>query len=127
MKLEHIAINVPDVRAAAPWYAEHLGMSIVLAADAEPYMHFLADDDGSMVELYSRSDVAPPDYSQINAFNLHFAFRVDDIEGTRDRLLAAGCSPVDEILTTPAGDQLIFLRDPWGVPLQLVRRNKPLL
>jgi hypothetical protein len=34
---------------------------------------------------------------------------------------------VDEIVTTPAGDQLVFLRDPWGVTVQLAKRGTPLV
>ena len=127
MKLEHSAINVPDVRAAAQWYVENLGMRIVIASQTAPYMTFIADSAGSMMELYTRTDIAPPDYSQINAFNLHFAFSVDDIEGTRDALIAAGATTTDQITTNPAGDQLIFLRDPWQVPIQILKRKKPMI
>ena len=126
MNLEHIAINVPNVRAAAQWYANNLDMRIVLSANQPPYMHFLADNKGSMMEFYSRTDVAPPDYQSLNPFNLHLAFQVDDIVGKRDALIRAGASLEDDITPTSVGDQLAFLRDPWGVPLQLVKRNKSL-
>jgi len=127
MKFEHAAINVPDVKAAAQWYVDNLGMRIVVAGQAAPYMTFIADSAGSMIEIYTRTDIAPPDYSQINPFNLHFAFAVDDMEGTRDALIAAGATTTDQITTTPAGDQLLFLRDPWQVPIQIVKRKKPMI
>jgi hypothetical protein len=31
------------------------------------------------------------------------------------------------VATTPAGDQLAMLRDPWGVAIQLVKRAQPLM
>ena len=124
MKLEHIAINVPDSRAAAEWYAQHLGLKIVVAADASPYMRFISDGAGSMIEFYTRTDILPPDYSQIDPFTLHLAFTVEDMAATRDALVAAGATVVDEIVTTPAGDQLLFLRDPWQVPLQILKRKQ---
>ena len=31
------------------------------------------------------------------------------------------------ITVTPAGDEMVFLRDPWGVAVQLVKRARPLL
>jgi len=34
---------------------------------------------------------------------------------------------VGDISTTAAGDKLVFLRDPWQVPLQLVQRLKPMI
>lgn len=127
MKLEHAAINVPDSRAAADWYVKHLGMKIVVAADAPSYMRFISDSAGAMVELYTRTDIAPPDYSAINPFNLHFAFAVEDMEATRDALVAAGATVVDSINTTPSGDQILFLRDPWQLPIQLVKRKKSMI
>lgn len=127
MKLEHIALNVSDARAAATWYAEHLGMRIVKRNEQPPYIHFLADDDGSMIELYSNPAGEIPGYAEMSPFTLHIAFAVDDIAAKHARLLDAGASAVGPIDTTPAGDQLAFLRDPWGVTLQLVRRQESLL
>ena len=126
MKLEHVAINVPDAQAAAKWYAENLGLRIMLSSDQTPYMTFVGDEDGSMIELYTRTDVAPPDYAAINPFNLHLAFAEEDIETRRDALVAAGATVVGDITTTPEGNRLLFLRDPWNVPLQLVKRKEPL-
>lgn len=47
--------------------------------------------------------------------------------GMRARLIAAGATPAGEIVVTPAGDELAMLRDPWGIPLQLVRRAEPMI
>ncbi len=127
MKLEHVAINVPDPAAMARWWGEHLGMRTVLASQDSPYIHFIADEAGSMLELYNNPAAPMPDYASMNPFNLHIAFSSADIEADRQRLIAAGATPVGEITTTPAGDKLAFLRDPWQVPFQFVQRKKPLL
>lgn len=127
MKLEHVALNVPDAQAAAAWYQEHLNLRIVKASEASPYIHFLADEAGSMLELYSNPAAPTPNYSVQHPVTLHLAFLAQDIEGERDRLVAAGARAEGEIDTTPAGDQITFLRDPWGVTLQLVKRVQPLL
>jgi glyoxylase I family protein len=58
---------------------------------------------------------------------LHVAFMVDDVAAVRQKLIAAGATPVDEITTTPAGDQLTMLRDPWGLAIQFVHRADPML
>jgi hypothetical protein len=47
--------------------------------------------------------------------------------GTREHLLAAGVRSAREVVVTPAGDEMTFLRDSWGVTLQLVRRATLLL
>ncbi len=126
MKLEHVALNLPDPQAAAAWYAENLGLTIVKANNAEPFIHFLADDAGGMLEFYSNPRGAVPDYASMSPFTLHLAFATDDITAGWERLLAAGATAAGELETTPAGDQIVFLRDPWGVSLQLVSRRTSL-
>jgi glyoxylase I family protein len=127
MKLEHVAINVPDPAALARWWGEHLGMRTVLASDTSPFMHFIADEAGSMLELYNNPAAPVPDYANVHHINLHIAFATSDIHADRQRMLDAGATAIGEVTTTPAGDQLAFLRDPWQVPFQFVQRRKPLV
>jgi len=89
--------------------------------------HFLLVPGGGVtLELFRAPDVPVPDYRKVDPFHGHLAFRTDDIDGTRSRLLAAGASAEGETTTTPEGDRYAMLRDPWGVPLQLVVRAQPL-
>lgn len=125
MKLEHVALNLPDPKAAA-WYTENLGLRVVKANDAAPFEHFLTYDGGSVLEFYANPAAELPDYAVMSPFTLHLAFTADDIFATHENLLGAGATTAGEMVTTPAGDQIIFLRDPWGVTLQLVSRNVPL-
>ena len=127
MKLEHVALNIPDPKAAAAWYAENLNFRIVKASDTGPFIHFLADQHGSMLEFYNNPAGAVPDYQAMSPFTLHLAFTVDDINAVHQKLINSGATREGEIQTTAEGDQLVFLRDPWGVMLQLVKRNRPLL
>ena len=91
MKLEHVAINVTDPAQLAQWLVDNLGMRIVVASKESPYMHFVADEEGSMIELYNNPAAPVPDYSEINPFNLHFAYASNDIETDRARLVACRC------------------------------------
>jgi glyoxylase I family protein len=127
MKLEHVAVNVPDAQAFVKWYVDNLGMRVVLANPAPPFMHFIADEEGSMLEIYSNTTVPMPDYPAMHPANLHIAFSSSDIESDRARLLSAGAEAFGEITVTPAGDKLAFFRDPQSVPFQLVQRKKPLI
>ena len=45
MRIEHIAINVPDVLNMARWYVEHLGLTVKRRGMESPFAHFLADED----------------------------------------------------------------------------------
>lgn len=125
MNLEHVAINVPDPGAMAEWWCQRFGMKTLLASPDAPFIHFISDGQGSMLELYYNEDAPIPDYTDIHPQTLHIAFVVDDIEGERQRLLDEGAAPVGEI--SPMGTNLLaFFRDPWGVPFQLVKRQNPL-
>ncbi len=128
MNLEHIAFNVPDATAMAKWYAENLGMKIVSSMDKAPFIHFLADDSGSMIEIYSNANAEMPDYSAIPALTLHIAYTAKDILAKREELAAAGATIEGELNnTTFPGTELQFLRDPWGICVQLVKREKQLV
>ena len=126
MNIEHFALNVPEPAAMAAWYAENLGMRIVMASTTAPYMHFIADDVGSMIEIYNNPAAPMPDYPNMSPFNFHTAFTATDIEADRDRVVAAGAT-AGEITSTPRGDRLLFLRDPWQIPFQFVQRSSPLI
>ena len=128
MYIEHIALNVPDPVAMAEWYTRHLGLRVVRRVIESPFTHFLVDSAGrTVVEIYKQSAAPVPDYFAMNPLVLHIAFSVTDVHQTCATLLAAGAHPTGEIVKTPTGDDLGMLRDPWGVPIQFVRRNTPLL
>ena len=89
---------------------------------------FVADGAGRVVvELYHHAKVPVPDYPAMEPLVFHIAFVTDDVRGTLRRLLDAGATAAGEVTVTPTGDEMVFLRDPGGVPLQLVKRSAPLL
>jgi len=125
MKFEHFALNVPDAINMAAWYVSHLGMTIAMSMDKEPYTHFLADATGRVVmEIYTNKAAPVPEYGNIHPLNFHRAFAVTDADAAKERLLAAGAVYVEEVMPAD-GSVLYMLRDPWGVPLQICRRTKP--
>jgi glyoxylase I family protein len=128
MKIEHIALQVADPAAVARWYVEHLGLTVQRAQDQPPYGHFLADDGTTvMVEIYRNPNAPVPDYREMDPLLLHLAFRAEDVEGTRNRLLAAGATAAGDVQVNDQGDALAMLRDPWGLAIQLVRRSRGMI
>jgi catechol 2,3-dioxygenase-like lactoylglutathione lyase family enzyme len=126
MRLEHLALQVSDPVAMADWYVTHLGCSVARAGGPPNCARFLAAGP-VLIEIY-RSDNAPtPDYPSMHPSQLHLAFVSENLKADRDRLLAAGARLADDHTTTPSGDELLMLRDPWGVALQFVRRAKPMI
>ena len=64
-----------------------------------------------------------PDYSDLNHLTYHLAFAVEDAGAEKKRLMAAGCTFVEE-LNPSENVRLIMLRDPFGMALQLCQRAK---
>ncbi|RMF77347.1 MAG: VOC family protein [Chloroflexi bacterium] len=128
MKIEHTAINVPNATETVKWYCEHLGMKIVREVGGRDQVFFIADDSGqALIEFYTNPDAPVPDYAAMHPVIFHFAFVAEDIEAERERLIAAGATADGEINNLPNGDQLAFLRDPWGVTIQLAKRTHSML
>ena len=128
MKIEHLALQVADPVAMADWYVAHLGCSVARSGGPPLNARFLLDSAGSvMVEIYHNPTVAVPAYSAMSPLLLHLAFLSNDPAADRDRLVRAGATIADDLTTTPAGDQILMLRDPWSLPIQFVKRAHPML
>lgn len=119
MKIEHFAINVAEPQKLMDWWCQNLGFT-------QTHPAFIVDETGKVaVEVY-RNDSAPiPDYPSTSHFTLHFAFLSDDVDAEVARLTAAGASVV-EVVHKPGFD-MAMLRDPFGVPIQFVKRGESIL
>jgi catechol 2,3-dioxygenase-like lactoylglutathione lyase family enzyme len=127
MEVEHVAWMVADPAATAAWYVEHLGFQVRRRSQDAAQAHFLADGSGRLaLEIYNNPAAALPDYPALDPLNLHLALVSEDVAADRERLVAAGGTAEGEINRTDGGDTVAFVRDPWGLPLQLVRRARPM-
>lgn len=128
MRIEHFAYQADDPVAVAQWYVAHMGCRIKRADGPPRHMHFLSDSAGNvLVEIYNHPLMKTPGYRSMDPLLLHIAFCSDDPARDRDRLVAAGATVEDDLKTTPVGDVLAMLRDPWGFAIQLVQRAEPML
>lgn len=128
VRLEHVALNVEDPEAVVRWYCENLGMKVRRKGPPPVNMHFISDARGNMMlEIYHNSEAAVTDYRTVDPLSLHIAFMVDDVEAVQQSLLEAGATLVEAVKVTEAGDRIAMLRDPWGVPIQFLKRAKPML
>jgi predicted enzyme related to lactoylglutathione lyase len=127
-RLEHIALNVSDPIATAKWYCEHLGMNVMRKGPPPVNVHFISDAAGKiMFELYNNTAAPVLDFASLNPLCLHIAFISDDLKVVRDSLITAGAKVIDDITTIPNGDQILMMRDPWGLSIQFVKRTEPIL
>lgn len=112
----------------ADWYVKNLGFSIARKGGEPSHARFLPDSSGSvMLEIYRNPAASIPDYRKADPLLMHVAYVSNNPAADRDRLVQAGAVVVDDLTTTAAGDAIVMLRDPWGVPIQLVKRAKPML
>ena len=125
---EHVAFNVPDPVAAVKWYAANLGMRVMRQGGAPTFTSFVADsNEHMMMELFHNADYPLLDPAKLSHMSIHLAFMVQDIGAVKKKLLGAGASLVEDITKTPSGDQVLMMRDPWGLPIQFVERVQPML
>jgi len=127
MKIEHTAFNVEEPVLMGRWYVEHLGLTVKRRTTDAPYAHFLTDDSGTvMIEIYGNRDAPLPDYRTMNPAELHLAFVSSDVAADTQRLVAAGATIVADVHQL-GEDTFAMLRDPWGLPIQLVSRTNPMI
>ncbi len=121
---EHLELNVGDPKAVVKWYCENLGMKVVREGAAPSFTTFIADSGRNMMlEITHSADYPALDFAKIHHMSLHLAFMVNDVPGMKAKLLLAGAVLVEDISKTPSGDQVLMLRDPWGLPIQFVQRT----
>ena len=124
---EHFAFNVADPAAVAQWYCDHLAMKVVRKSPPPSNTHFIGDSTGNMLlELYQNASAPILRYDSLSHMALHLAFMVDDVKAIRDSLVGAGAKLVEDTVIT-TGDQVLILRDPWGLAIQFVKRISPML
>jgi len=125
--IEHLAINVADSRARAKWYGENLLTVIVRDGKPPTYGMFIADSGRNvMFELYQQ-EYPVIDFAGVSHMSFHIAYIVDDVLAAQKALVTAGATVVEEGTKSASGDIVGMVRDPWGVPIQLVKREKPML
>lgn len=128
MKIEHVAYQVAEPVAVAEWYCANFGFSVKRAGQDVAKTHFLADETGQvMIEIYANPSIEVPPYAEMHPLTFHLAFVCDEIASTVERLLDVGASVAVAAAVTPLGDELVMLRDPWGMAIQLCKRAERLV
>lgn len=128
MKLEHIALNVPEPEKMADWYQAHLGLRLAKITPTPTFQaYFLVDDETTLLEFYRNPIAEPLEFASIHPANLHVAFYADDLEKTVESLVSAGATPLGGKTSFPSGVAYHYVRDPWGLALQIINRPQPLL
>ena len=125
---EHFAINVADSREISKWFVKNLGMIVIHDGKAPAYGMFVADAGKNMMfELYQNKDIPMVNFDSVSYQTFHVAFVVHGIQTVKDALVATGAKIAEDMKKTLNGDDVLMLRTPWGLPIQLVKRVDPML
>jgi len=117
-RLEHVGIGAaPDkFDELIAFYNRVFGWHLIKASPGD--LAFIGDGEGGRIEILAREQppLAPPH---------HLAFVVDDLQATAQALREAGAT-LQEPVTNPFGDTLLFFTDPAGNYAQIIQRIEPL-
>jgi len=125
MRIEHLALNAKEAPAMIKWYKEHMGMPIHVLSESPVYVAFLGEAPGIM-EIYNNPEKPYLDLPNLHHSAFHLAFTSEDLLADIKRLEDAGATLIDDDGMDEEGFGTPFLRCPFGLPLQLVRRKAPI-
>lgn len=125
--MEHTAIDVADPDATAAWWCQNLGFTITARKADLAHTIFIVDATGRYaLEIYrAQTTPAAPDYASMAPLTLHFGFTSKDVEADIERLTAAGATLV--VHEKAPGFEGAMMRDPSGIAIQFVKREKSVL
>lgn len=124
-KVHHIAIICSDYTASKHFYTEILGLTViqeVYRSERRSYKLDLAINGHYCLELFSFPD-PPQRPSRPEAAGLrHLAFEVDNINSTREYLLASDIEA--EVIRTDeyTGKRFFFIADPDDLPIEFYEK-----
>lgn len=132
-RLDHIGLNVRDLRAAEQWYVAAFGYTRELAARLDAFeldiVMLLHPVRGDRLELLHRPGSQPglraadPPAAVLTEGFGHIAFDVVGVDAEFDRLVALGARPVMTPRPSPEpGVRMAFVADPEGNLVELLDR-----
>jgi lactoylglutathione lyase len=123
-ELIHTCYRVLDLERAVSFYTE-LGFAEsgrVPIGDEATNVFMGLPGDGPRLELTYNHDRREP--YEIGEGYGHIALRVDDLDGTLERLATAGIKPEKPpYRVREGGSRLCFVRDPDGYRIELIERS----
>jgi catechol 2,3-dioxygenase-like lactoylglutathione lyase family enzyme len=121
IKLKYIALNVPDKMAAAEWYHNTLGFTII----KENNKIYVSDAGGHFRINFFSDPSQKNSYSDVSYDACHIALECSDLAFWEQTILSAGGKYNTPPRHNLIGDAVIDVRDPNGIMIQLVHRLHP--
>jgi len=135
LKINHVAIRVPDFDIAVAWYAEKLDFRLkqsVSVAGLSFGFLYPAGDDSFHFELMAGPVAAdrPPYKDLHDSYNMsgwhHPGFRVESVDEVIDELKRRSVTIASEPHDVPPmGLRVAFFADPWGNLFEVIQPITP--
>jgi catechol 2,3-dioxygenase-like lactoylglutathione lyase family enzyme len=119
----HLGVTVSNLDISVGFYTQVLGFTPLFEDRENGWTRIGLGIGDIQLELFSPRPPAASDQG-VDPFypkelgRPKVALTVDDVEGTYERLVAAGVTPLCPIVTTSAS-KFFFITDPDGTPIQL--------
>jgi catechol 2,3-dioxygenase-like lactoylglutathione lyase family enzyme len=131
MRINHVAIRVPDFDTAIAWYAEKLDFrsrqSVSLAGLTFAFLYPAADDSFHFELLAGPGAAERPPYKDLHdSYKMsgwhHPGFRVESVDDVIDELKRRNVSIASEPHDVAAiGLRVAFFADPWGNLFEVIQ------
>ena len=115
MNLNHLDLQVPDVRAAVDFFERYFGLAL-RSNRASPAIAIMADEAGFTLVLQRNEAAVYPE-------GFHVGFFVDDEALVRERhaqLLADGVGQLSDVIVNNRG-VMFYCTAPFGVAIEVSR------
>lgn len=125
-KLAHSMIRVLNEDTSIAFYKAAFGMEIADRLDFEAFTLIYLVTPGSGFELELTVNKARTEPYDLGDGYGHIALVVEDLEGARDMVIAAGGSPRDIVDFRPAGERVarfFFVADPDGYQIEVIEKG----
>jgi glyoxylase I family protein len=117
----HIALTVRDADASAAWYADLLGMQVVLRGDDDNVSYRVLADPASgwLIGVRQYHQQPANEFDELHGGLDHFAFGVADLAALKEWEHALDTRGITytPITETPIGSVVVF-RDPDNIQLE---------
>jgi lactoylglutathione lyase len=117
-----VVLTVPDFDQAVAFYRDTLGLEQLADWSSEDGRVILLEAGSATIELFDERQAESVDRIEAGrrvSGPVRLAIRVDDLETTSSRLVAAGAEAIAEPVVPPWGGRNARLRTPDGMQLTL--------
>ena len=124
MNIEHIDMCVSNPIQMWDWHKDNLGFRVLKVAgnDSSAVVFLIDSANETILELGKLRNVPTMDFSTIMPIQFHIVIERENSIKEGKRLVAQGARYIGECPRNSYPGEKVFVRDPWGMGIQLVNR-----